>query len=338
MKNEPLLHVSLKAFNTFGIEASAQRYIHITDESSLTDLFQQGYFNSTFFVLGGGSNVLFTQDFQGLIVHIGNKGIQHFIQGSQVFVTAAAGEVWNDLVWYCIDHDFPGMENLALIPGTVGASPIQNIGAYGTELMNIFYSCRAFDTQTGEFVTFSNEACQFSYRDSIFKNQHKGRYIICSVTYQLPLFGEINSSYGAINGELAKRNIHQPSIKDMAEVVSFIRVEKLPDPSTVGNAGSFFKNPIVSAETFSELQKQFPDIVHYPINEDQQKLAAGWLIEQCGWKGKQVGEVAVWKNQALVLTNKGEATGAQIFQVSSNIVDDVFEKFGVKLEREVNIL
>jgi len=338
MKNTLQTAVSLKDFNTFGIEAKANKYIRITEESSLKELYEQDAFKQKFFILGGGSNVLFTEDYDGLIVHIGNKGIQHFIEGNQVFVTASAGEVWNDLVWYCIKHDFPGMENLALIPGTVGASPIQNIGAYGTELMHIFYSCRAFDTYTGEFVTFTNVDCQFSYRDSIFKKAHKGRYIICSVTYKLSLFGQINTSYGAIEAELAKRNILEPTIKDVAEVVSYIRVEKLPDPSTVGNAGSFFKNPIISKTQFINLQAQHPDIVHYPMGNDEEKLAAGWLIEQCGWKGKEVGEVAVWKNQALVLTNKGAASGAQIYEISSKIVDDVLSKFGVQLEREVNIL
>ncbi len=338
MKNEIQHNSSLKQFNTFGIEASAEQYIKVEDELTLTSLFEAGYFNKPFFVLGGGSNVLFTKNYEGLIVHMCNKGKQHFIQNDKVFVTAEAGEVWNDLVWYCIEHDFPGMENMALIPGTVGASPIQNIGAYGQELMHIFYSCRAFDTQTGEFRTFNNAECEFSYRDSIFKKEYKGRFIICSVTYELALFGTINTSYGAIETELKNRGITEPTIKDVAEVVSHIRVEKLPDPSTVGNAGSFFKNPIIPTAQFEELRKQFPTIVHYPINEDAEKLAAGWLIEECGWKGKRVGEVQVWKNQALVLTNCGQATGNEIFQISSIIVDDVLNRFGVALEREVNLL
>ncbi|OYD47420.1 UDP-N-acetylenolpyruvoylglucosamine reductase [Sphingobacterium cellulitidis] len=338
MKNAIISHKSLKNLNTFAIEAIANQYIKVEDETVLNDLFNEKLFEKEFFVLGGGSNVLFTKDYPGLLIHIANKGKQHFIEGNNVFVTAAAGEVWNDLVWYCIEHDFPGLENMALIPGTVGASPIQNIGAYGQELMHIFYSCRAFDTLTGEFVTFTNEDCQFSYRDSIFKREYRGRFIICSVTYKLELFGKINTSYGAIESELQNRGIQNPTIKDVAEVVSFIRVEKLPDPSTVGNAGSFFKNPIISKSKFLELLKQFPQIVHYSIDTDQEKLAAGWLIEQCGWKGKAVGQVAVWKNQALVLTNVGNATGNEIFNVSSTIVDDVNTQFGVLLEREVNIL
>ena len=338
MKNAIISQKSLKNLNTFAIEAIANQYIKVEDEIVLNQLFSEKLFKKEFFVLGGGSNVLFTKDYPGLLIHIANKGKQHFIEGNNVFVTAAAGEVWNDLVWYCIEHDFPGLENMALIPGTVGASPIQNIGAYGQELMHIFYSCRAFDTLTGEFVTFTNEDCQFSYRDSIFKREYRGRFIICSVTYKLELFGKINTSYGAIESELLNRGIQNPTIKDVAEVVSFIRVEKLPDPSTVGNAGSFFKNPIISKSKFLELLKQFPEIVHYSIDADQEKLAAGWLIEQCGWKGKTVGQVAVWKNQALVLTNVGNATGNEIFNVSSTIVDDVNTQFAVLLEREVNIL
>ena len=338
MKNDIRKQVQLKAFNTFGIEAKASQFLQIEDDLILKSIYDEGYFQKPFFVLGGGSNVLFTQDYSGLIVRVANKGIQHFIEGNHVYVTAAAGEIWNDLVWYCIKHDFPGLENMALIPGTVGASPIQNIGAYGQELMHIFYSCTAFDTQTGEFVTFSNKDCDFSYRDSIFKKQYKGRFIICRVTYKLALHGQINTSYGAIEAELNANGIDNPNIKNVAEAVSKIRVEKLPDPSTVGNAGSFFKNPIIPKNQFLELQNQFPQIVHYPVNEEFVKLAAGWLIEQCGWKGKQVGEVAVWKNQALVLTNLGNATGEDIFKISSRIVDDVYEKFTVKLEREVNIL
>jgi len=338
MKNEIQQQFPLKPLNTFGIEANAAKYISIENETMLPALYNTGAFSSKFFVLGGGSNVLFTQDYDGLIVHMRNKSIHHFIEGNFVYVTAAAGEIWNDLVWYCIHHDFAGLENMALIPGTVGASPIQNIGAYGQELMHIFYSCSAFDTQTGAFVTFNNQDCQFSYRDSIFKKEWKGRYIICSVTYKLPIHAAINISYGAITSELNHRNIVQPTIKDVAEVVSFIRVEKLPDPSTVGNAGSFFKNPIISQEQFLELQHKFPEIVHYPLNNNEYKLAAGWLIEACGWKGKQIGQAAVWKNQALVLTNAGEATGNEIFNLSSRIVDDVYLQFGVKLDREVNIL
>lgn len=331
-------NISLKPFNTFGVEAIAHNFVEITQESELLHLFKNQVFQQKFFVLGGGSNVLFTKDFDGTVIKIANKGIQHFIEGSTIFLTAAGGEIWNDLVWYSIDHGFPGMENMALIPGTVGASPIQNIGAYGTELMNIFYSCRAFDTYTGEFRTFNNKDCEFTYRDSIFKSKYKGRYIIVSVTYKLSMHTAINISYGAIEAELQKRAILEPGIKDVAEVVSSIRVEKLPDPSTVGNAGSFFKNPIIQNEQLELIKTDYPSIVVFPVSNEQSKLAAGWLIEQCGWKGKKIGEVVVWKNQALVITNAGHAKGIDIYNVSSQIIDDVFEKFGIRLEREVNIL
>src|SRR5690606_30145583 len=214
----------------------------------------------------------------------------------------------------------------------------QNIGAYGIELMDIMYTCRAFDTMTGEFKTFSNQDCSFSYRDSIFKSKYKGRFIIVSVTYKLNLHSKLNTSYGAIEAELAKRGISNPTIKDIAEVVSHIRVEKLPDPSTIGNAGSFFKNPIIPNFQLEKLKEVYPNIVCFPMDDTHTKVAAGWLIEQCGWKGKEVGEVAIWKNQALVITNKNKATGKEIFDVSSLIIDDVKEKFGITLEREVNIL
>ncbi|MBD1429595.1 MULTISPECIES: UDP-N-acetylmuramate dehydrogenase [Sphingobacterium] len=331
-------NIFLKEYNTFGVQAIANQFVEIQDERQLIELYNSGIFQNRFFVLGGGSNVLFTTDFEGTIIKISNKGIQHFIEGNNIYITAAGGEIWNDLVWYCVDHGFPGLENMALIPGTVGASPIQNIGAYGTELMDVMYTCRAFDTLTGEFKTFTNKECGFSYRDSIFKSKYKGRYIIVSVTYKLNLHSVRNTSYGAIESELAKRGINNPTMKDVAEVVSFIRVEKLPDPSTIGNAGSFFKNPIISNSQLNELKQSFPNIVKYSIDEQHSKVAAGWLIEQAGWKGKEIGNVAIWKNQALVITNKGNATGKEIFQVSQEIIDSVFDIFGIELEREVNIL
>lgn len=338
MVNNILSDTSLQTFNTFGVPAKTNQYLAIYNEDQLLTLYREGAFSQDFFVLGGGSNVLFTQDYDGLIVHIKITGKQHFIEGNYAYVTAAGGEVWNDLVWYCIEHNFPGVENMALIPGTVGASPIQNIGAYGTELMDIFYTCRAFDTVDGKFVTFNREQCGFSYRDSIFKSKYRGRYIITSVTYKLYLHAKRNTNYGAIESELQYRNINNPSIKDIAEVVSHIRVEKLPDPKTIGNAGSFFKNPIISKQQFDLLIQKFPTIVHFIIDEQHYKVAAGWLIEQCGWKGKQSGEVLIWPKQALVITNAGNATGTEIFAVSEQIIADVSQKFGIQLEREVNIL
>jgi UDP-N-acetylmuramate dehydrogenase len=246
--------------------------------------------------------------------------------------------VWNDLVNFCVDRGYAGIENLSLIPGSVGASPIQNIGAYGVELKDAFVSCRAFEIATGTFKTFSKEDCKFGYRESIFKNELKGLYIIVSVKFHLLLIPNINTQYGAIGQELANRGITLPTIKDVSQVVSHIRVSKLPDPSTIGNAGSFFKNPLVSVDEFKTIQSKFPDVVNYPGGEGLIKLAAGWLIEQCGWKGKTVRNTGTWKNQALVLVNHGGATGTEVFNFSSQIIDSVYTKFGVMLQREVNII
>jgi len=331
-------NISLKPFNTFGIEEKTDFLIEVNDNETLTEIFKNGIFSKNFFVLGAGSNVLFTKTFDGYIIRMTSKGIKSEIDGDQVYVTAHAGEIWNDFVWYCIRHNYAGVENMALIPGTVGASPVQNIGAYGTELMYVFHKCQAFDTYNGSFTTFKKEDCNFSYRDSIFKTEHKGRFIITQVTYKLSRTAHINTTYGAIEAELVKENITDPSISDIATVVSKIRVEKLPDPSTVGNAGSFFKNPIVTAAIFDPLHKKYPAVPHYPMPNGETKLAAGWLIEQCGWKGKEYGQAGVWKNQALVLINRQNATGQEIYNLSEQIISDVTNKFGIHLEREVNLL
>lgn len=331
-------NVSLKPFNTFGVPAIASNYLKITQEHQLQKLFDSHGFPAPNLTLGGGSNVLFTKNYSGCVIHMQIKGIQHFIEGSNIYVTAGGGEIWNDLVWYCVDHGLPGLENMALIPGTVGASPIQNIGAYGAELMHVFFSCRAFDTQEGKFHVFKHSDCAFSYRDSIFKGKYKNRFIITSVTYKLSFDTKINTEYGQIQAELNRRNILYPTIRDVAEVVSHIRVEKLPDPSTVGNGGSFFKNPIIDEETFHKLKEEFPDLIFFPVEGNRYKLAAGWLIESCGWKGKTVGAAGVWKNQALVLINAKGASGQEIYDLSERILKDVEKKFRVTLEREVNIL
>lgn len=335
-------HFPLKKHNTFGVEAFARYYVEINTESALVALFteQPVLVEQPILVLGGGSNILFTRDFDGLVIHMNIKGIHHAISEDRITVTAGAGVIWNDLVWYCVDRQFAGLENLALIPGTVGAAPIQNIGAYGVELKDVFVCCRAFDTHRGETTTFDKTACKFGYRDSLFKNEAKGRYIITQVTLQLSLKPALNTSYGVINAELIRRNIASPTIKDVAEVVSAIRTEKLPDPSTIGNSGSFFKNPIVSVQYLEHLQSTFPDMsfVYYPMDAGHVKIAAGWLIEQCGWRGKRVGDVGTWKNQALVLVNHKNASGLAVYELSEQIINDVKLKFGITLEREVNIL
>lgn len=330
--------VSLKNFNTFGIEAYARYFVEINHKEELAELFldpQWHQFNRL--VMGGGSNMLFTQNFDGLVIRMNIRGIEHRINHEEVIIESGAGEVWNDLVNYCVGWEFAGMENLSLIPGSVGASPIQNIGAYGVELKDIFEICEAFEIATGEFKHFSKADCKFDYRESIFKQELKNKYIIVSVKFKLSTHAQINIKYGAITDELLKREIAHPSIKDISQVVSSIRVSKLPEPSTIGNAGSFFKNPVISLHEFEAIQQQFPNIVHYLV-DNKVKLAAGWLIEQCGWKGKVHGNTGTWKNQALVLVNHGNATGKEVFELSTLIIDSVKQKFNVQLEREVNII
>lgn len=334
-----LENISLKKYNTFGVEAIARYFVDIESEKDLEDLFSdEKWRNFPRLILGGGSNMLFTQNYEGLVIHLKIQGLNAEIQGDDVFVRAGAGIVWNDLVNYCVDHDYAGIENLSLIPGSVGASPVQNIGAYGVEIQDTFHSCRAFEISTGQLKVFTKEDCAFAYRDSVFKSSKKGLFIITEVTFKLSNQFKPNVGYGAIKDELIKRGIDIPNIKQLSEVISHIRVSKLPDPSTIGNAGSFFKNPIIPESTFHDLKSRFPDIVHFPAGEGLEKISAGWLIEQCGWKGKVVGNTGTWKNQALVLVNHGDASGNEIFEFSSSIIESVFSKFGIQLEREVNII
>ncbi|MBK0382611.1 UDP-N-acetylmuramate dehydrogenase [Pedobacter sp. SD-b] len=331
-------NVSLKNFNTFGIEAYARFFVEINHKEELTELFADAKWHHTNrLILGGGSNMLFTKNFDGLVIKVNIRGIEHRINHEEVIVESGAGEAWNGLVNYCVDWGFAGIENLSLIPGSVGASPVQNIGAYGVELKDVFDSCEAFEIKTGSFKVFLKKDCCFGYRESIFKQDLKGKYIITSVKFKLSIHAYLNVSYGAIEDELKKREIYQPNIKDVSRVVSAIRVSKLPDPSTIGNAGSFFKNPILKKDEFDLLHKKFPDVVHY-ITDSGIKLAAGWLIEQCGWKGKVIGNTGTWKNQALVLVNHGNATGGEVYDLSQSIINSVKAKFDVDLEREVNVI
>ena len=337
----PLLqqNVSLKPYNTFSIAATANFFVEIKNASELSELFALPESkNQKILVLGGGSNMLFTKDFKGLVIKISISGIDYAENGDEVKIVVGAGVVWNDLVTFCVAKGFAGLENLTLIPGTVGASPIQNIGAYGVELKDVFSSCTAYEIATSQIKTFNFEDCNFGYRESIFKNELKGKYIITSVTFCLNKKAAIQTQYGAITAELERRNIKQPNIADVSAVVADIRVSKLPDPSTIGNAGSFFKNPVIENEQFERLVAQFPDVVNYPAPAGKIKLAAGWLIEQCGFKGKVVGQTGTWKNQALVLVNHGYASGQEVYDFSEQIINSVYAKFGVKLSREVNIL
>jgi len=332
-------NISLKEHNTFGVDAFAKYYANIENEKQIVQLFEkEDVLTVPMLILGGGSNILFTRDFPGLVLQIKLEGIKVKKAGTDIFITAGGGVVWNDLVKFCVSHDFAGIENLSLIPGTVGAAPVQNIGAYGVELMDVFESCQAYDLLEKKIVRFDKEACEFSYRDSFFKREGKGRYIITEVTLKLSTIPKLNISYGAVQSELQHREITHPTIQDVSKVISDIRVSKLPDPSTIGNSGSFFKNPIIEYKQFENLQSVFSDIVYYPIQSGKIKLAAGWLIEQCGWKGLKVGNTGTWKNQALVLVNNGNATGREVYEFSETIIKSVYEKFGVFIEREVNII
>jgi len=332
-------NISLRPYNTFAIDVKAAFFVEIFNEVDLKTLFENEITkNQKLLIIGGGSNVLFTEDYNGLVIKISIKGIESEVDGNDIKVTAGAGVVWNDFVNYCVAHNFAGVENLSLIPGTVGASPIQNIGAYGVELKDVFESCTAFEIKTGEIKTFSYNDCHFSYRESIFKGLLKGQFIITTVTFSLKAEADVNTSYGAIEIELQKRGIKNPGIADVSAAVSHIRVSKLPDPSTIGNAGSFFKNPVIEKFEFADVVAKHPDVVHYATADDRIKLAAGWLIEQCGWKGKVEGQTGTWKNQALVLVNHGSASGKEVYDFSELIIDSVKSAFGVTLEREVNIL
>lgn len=332
-------NISLKPYNTFGIPVSSHYFAEIFNPSELEELLKSDLIKEQpLLILGGGSNLLFTKDFDGLVIKMSIPGIVEEIQGDEVIVTAGAGVVWNDFVNYCVQKGFAGVENLSLIPGTVGASPIQNIGAYGVELKDVFESCSAYEIATGIQRSFSHQDCRFGYRDSIFKNELRGQYLITEVSFRLSRVASINTKYGAIQEELDKRGIVHPTIADVSAVVSHIRVSKLPDPSTIGNAGSFFKNPVIEQEAFEKVFEKFPELVHYPVGNGKVKLAAGWLIEQCGFKGKVVGQTGTWKNQALVLVNHGQASGQEVYSFSESIIDAVEARFGVRLEREVNIL
>ena len=272
-------NISLQPYNTFGIEVKARYFAEISDPSQLVELQKNLVFEQhKLLIIGGGSNLLFTEDFEGLVLKISISGLNYEQKSEQIIVTAGAGVVWNDLVNYAVQHDFAGLENLSLIPGTAGASPIQNIGAYGVELKDVFESCTAFEIATGEFKQFSRADCGFAYRDSVFKNELKGKYIITAVCFRLTAEASINTQYGAIQAELVNREIVNPTIADISKVVAAIRVSKLPDPSTIGNAGSFFKNPIIAREQFDPLVSKFPELVNYPVADGKIKLAAGWLI------------------------------------------------------------
>ena len=330
---------SLKAYNTFGIEAHARKFVAVHSVDELREVLTQNETERKF-ILGGGSNMLLTKDVDALVIHIDLKGRSIISQNDdQVWVEAQAGENWHEFVLWTIGQDFGGLENMSLIPGNVGTTPVQNIGAYGTEIKDSFVSCTAVDISSRELKTFTNADCRFGYRESIFKNEAKGRYIITSVIFRLSKRNhKINISYGDIAAELAKNHISEPGLKDVSNAVITIRQTKLPDPKILGNSGSFFKNPIVPKSEFRAIQQKFPDIKFYEVSATEVKVPAGWLIEQAGFKGKRYGDAGIHKNQALVLVNYGNATGQQILDVARHIQDTVYGTYGIRIEAEVNII
>lgn len=330
---------SLKKLNTFNIECNARRFAEISNVQDLKEILR-AHSNEPLFILGGGSNLLLTKDIDALVLHVNLKGIS-IISETNDYVTleVMAGENWHELVLFCIANNFGGIENLSLIPGNVGTAPIQNIGAYGAELSDVFVSCKTIEIATLNEERFLKEDCEFSYRNSIFKNKAKGHYIITSISVKLTKVNhKLNISYGAIKDILAFRNITNPSIKDISDAVIEIRKTKLPDPSVLGNSGSFFKNPIVDQKSFTALRSNHPDIPFYEISPEEIKLPAAWLIERAGFKGKRFGDAGVHENQALVLVNHGDATGNEIWDLAMKIQKTVVELFGVHLDPEVNIV
>ena len=328
---------SLKKLNSFGIDVSAKYFAAFKNTNELSEILNETKENRL--ILGGGSNILVTKNFNGIVLKNEIDGIEIIKENDQhVYVKAGAGVGWHRFVLYCIENNFAGSENLSLIPGSVGASPMQNIGAYGVEIEDIFYSLEAFHIIDKKIVSFTKSDCEFGYRESVFKNKLKGEFVITSVIFKLNKSPIFNTSYGAIETELQKMGVHTPSIKAISDAVISIRKSKLPDPKVIGNAGSFFKNPTLRNDQFEALKKQFPLIVGYPVGEGETKLAAGWLIEKCGFKGYRKGDAGCHKKQALVLVNYGNATGEEILQISEKIISAVKQLFNITLQREVNIV
>ncbi|XOD69137.1 MAG: UDP-N-acetylmuramate dehydrogenase [Flavobacteriales bacterium AspAUS03] len=336
-----LENVSLKSFNTFSLEVKARYFLEINKIKDLHAIFAHPKLRLLpRLVLGGGSNVLFTKDFEGLILKINLKGREILEENNtKIIIKVSAGEIWHDLVCWAVDQGFGGLENLSLIPGTVGAAPIQNIGAYGVELKDSLVALQVYEIANGKLRDFSREDCQLGYRDSIFKNEWKDQYIILSVSLILQKKDFIlNISYGMIKKELENMHVTQPTIKTISQAVINIRKSKLADPAKIGNGGSFFKNPTVMQQYYEKLIVQYPDIISYPVSENQVKLAAGQLIEKTDWKGKRLGQIGIYEKQALVLVNYGVADGRQIYALSEKVIQDVQKKFGITLEREVLVV
>lgn len=332
-------NISLKPYNTFGIDVIAKHFVPVANINELQHILSLDEYPEKLF-LGGGSNILLTKNFDGLVVINNLKGIEIISEDQNfAFVKCHAGENWHEFVLWCISNGFGGIENLSLIPGNVGTAPIQNIGAYGVELKDVFESCEALSKETKKLQIFTKSDCDFGYRNSIFKQHVKGKYIITSVTFKLTKQNhKLNINYGTIAAELENKGIQNPSIKDISEAVIHIRESKLPDPKVIGNSGSFFKNPVIAKTQFNELSKKFSDIPSYPVSDEHLKVPAGWLIEKAGFKGKTFENYGVHKKQALVLVNYGNAKGSDILSLSKLIQKTVKRLFGITIEAEVNIL
>ena len=333
-------NISLKPYNSFGVDAVAKKFAVFDSVASMrTILHDHPSSVNQQLILGGGTNILLTKNFDGLVLKNEITGIEVVKEDAEhVYVKTGAGENWHNFVLNCVENNYAGVENLSLIPGSIGASPMQNIGAYGVEIKDVFYELEAYHIEERALQTFNLSDCKFGYRDSVFKNKYKGQFIITSVTYRLNKKPNFNISYGAIKQELENMGVGELSIKTISQAVINIRSAKLPNPNVVGNAGSFFKNPQIEKQKFHALQKQHPDIIGFTVGDAHFKLAAGWLIEQCGWKGYRKGDAGCYAKQALVLVNYGNATGVEIYELSEEILKSVKNNFGLQLEREVNIV
>lgn len=333
-------NISLKSFNTFSIDVLAKEFAVFSSADELTELLTtNNKQQASTLILGGGSNILLTKDYDGLVLKNEIKGIELINENEHhIDIRVGAGENWHEFVLNCIQHDWAGVENLSLIPGNVGASPMQNIGAYGVEIKDVFYSLEAYNYNDKKVYTFTLNDCEFGYRESVFKRKYKNQFVILNVTYRLNKQPKFNTSYGAIEQELEKMGVQELSIQAISQAVINIRSSKLPDPKVIGNAGSFFKNPSVTKEQYESIKLKYPNVVGYVNADGSIKLAAGWLIEQCGWKGYRKGDAGCHARQALVIVNYGNAKGSDIYNLSEEILQSVKEKFNVTLEREVNII
>lgn len=333
-------NISLKPYNTFGLEASARFFVEVASINELKQILQNPDFkNHNKLFLGGGSNLLLTKNYEGLVVKIALKGVEKvFEDENSVHIKAGAGEVWHQLVLFCVENNYAGIENLSLIPGTVGAAPMQNIGAYGVEIKDVFQELQALNLETLAVETFSLTDCQFGYRESVFKHSLKGKYVITSVTFKLNKVPTFKTTYGDIQKTLTEMNVTELSIKAVSDAVISIRRSKLPDPAEIGNSGSFFKNPEIPLEQYKQILVEYPTLPSYPINEITVKVPAGWLIEQAGWKGFRDGQIGVHARQALVLVNYGRGNGNDIKALAEKVQQSILDKFGIKLSPEVNYI